>query len=122
MTLTAASHVRVTKDFIDGNPSTVTFKRRPRVSDGAGGWTWGDWFDSGTYVVRIVGLGTQEAGEVFTSPDGTVVNVAQMLIAMPDMDIRANDQFVHEGKLKEVLITDMLPPWRLQGKVMVHGV
>jgi len=116
--LASKIHRDLTEWFIKENPTSVTFKRSPRVPTGTGGWTNGTPVNIGPYTVRLVGInsGTQER----TQADGSIVSLSEMLIADMSVSLVKGDQFTIDGIVKEILSVNRNPSWRVEAEVFSH--
>lgn len=95
-----------TQDYIAANPSTITFSRPSKASDGAGGTTTAA-TPVQPQVVRMIRQ--SESGSVESrNRDGEVVRPEWVLMAMPDADILEDDTFMWQGHQASIAyVTDM---------------
>ena len=120
-TMASDIHVAQTEYFINENPSTVRCLRRTRVATGTGGFTWSAAVDSGERTIRIVGQGSRVSEQPRVSASGEMVVPDGVAISVPDADWLKGDQFMHEGRLYEVVAVGMLPPWRKRLETICHA-
>lgn len=123
MTLASAEHVEQTEMFIDANPSTIILSRPTVTSDGAGGRVITASTARPAQTMRLVGLSSARGGQAAprVTVDGVSVVPQFALIALPSADMLAGDQFMHKGRLHEVVFINENPEWRKQGEVFRHG-
>ena len=116
-------HLRLTRRFIEENPSVATVKRRTRSDDGEGGYALSDVDGEGTHTldlnaVRLVqrrNLGDQS---VRITPDGRSVVPTYIVVAMPDESIKEEDVILLGGQRYEVVFVSRSPQWRLSAEVV----
>lgn len=99
--------VKQTLRFIEENPADITFTRRTKVPDGAGGYTTTDAPLPDPQQVRVVQQPANAQVER-RNQAGEVVRPALNIIALPDANIEIADTFTWQGRLVEVVwITDL---------------
>lgn len=91
-----------TLHFIRSNPDDIAFNRgADKVSDGAGGWTWGP---GGATLepqqMRLIPVGGRVQSR---NVNGEEVTPAYVLIAAHDADVDMDDTFDHNGRMYEVI-------------------
>lgn len=126
MSFLTDTHVSLTANFIDQNPSEITILRDTIVSDGAGGTRVSGYDTLEPQTMRLCGIEPQRGHTLIllVTRDGEEVVANSTLIAMPDADIRAQDRFYMNGDpsvIYEVLHVESHPEWRKRAEVYVHG-
>lgn len=113
-----ALHEKQTKAFIEQNSDLIVIRRRPRISDGAGGHTWGAEAALPAQTARKVGQGRVGALTERTTEDGAVVVPTAVLVCMPGADIQRFDHFTLGDTDHEVVWVNTLPEWRITAEVV----
>ena len=121
MTLTDPLHVRVTQDFINEHPVAAIPQRQSRVANGTGGFTLGVPVVQAPQIVRKVGLNSVTGVTERTTPDGELVLVTAIVVALPDANIQTGDTLAIGDDTFQVLSVAFDPPWRLQAEVYQRG-
>jgi hypothetical protein len=101
--------------YISREPSDVSLSRSILVDDGAGGEV-----PTGPVIlrpqkVRLVGL---RAPRRITTADGRTVEITNLAIGMPDLDVQIGDTFDLEYTTWEVVGVSDRPRWRKTAEVV----
>lgn len=113
-----AIHIKVTKAFIDFNPTELILSRRQQVTDTKGGYTLGPVTELEKQWCRVVG---QSAKNQDVSPNGPTQIDTVVVVGLPDMDIRPKDKFLWEAQKYEVTTVEKAPAWAIRAKAELRG-
>ena len=114
-----ATQRRLTKDFIDALPSTITLIPRSKVKQPAGGWVWVDGTPRPPQVVSVVESGQNPTPEV--TLDGVQREVLFHLVCEHTASIARHDVFTHNGKDWEVVELWYDNGWEIRALVAGRG-
>lgn len=90
---------RLTKAFIDQNPTTIVLVPRLRVKKPAGGWAWEEQAPRPPQVLTLIeqtGLSGQPTPSI--TVDGVERRVDFQIVAEWDAAIAVDDVFAHQGR------------------------
>jgi hypothetical protein len=89
--------------YIRADPVVVSFRRYPRVDDGAGGWVRGPVQNIAPQTMRLVPYKRRLTNLTDHTADGDIPNVQYSLVATPNVDVERWDEFTLNGAEYKVM-------------------
>lgn len=91
------------KAYISADPVIVSFRRYPKVDDGAGGWKKGPVQNIAPQTMRLVPYKRRLSSLTDHTSDGDIPNVQYSLVATIDADVQRWDEFTLNGAEYKVM-------------------
>ena len=122
MAFLTAEHIAMTQIFIDANPSQMIVVRIVLSSDGSGGVVSNSTTTLAAQTARLVGIEARPGStlDLSVSRDGEMVVANSIIIGLPTMDLKNQDQVTFDGdtsRVYEVLHVENHPEWRRRAEV-----
>lgn len=89
--------------YINADPVIVSFRRYPKVDDGAGGWKKGPVQNIAPQTMRLVPYKRRLSSLTDHTSDGDIPNVQYSLVATIDADVQRWDEFTLNGAEYKVM-------------------
>jgi hypothetical protein len=89
--------------YIAADPVTISFRRYPKVDDGAGGWYKGSVQNIDPQVMRLVPYKRRLSSLTDHTAYGDIPHVQYSLVAKPDVDVQRWDEFTLNGAEYKVI-------------------
>jgi len=93
----------VMAEYINADPVTISFRRYPKLDDGAGGWIKGPVQNVAPQVMRLVPYKRRLTNLTDHTADGDIPNVQYSLVATIDVDVQRWDEFTLNGAEYKVM-------------------
>jgi hypothetical protein len=90
-------------EYIRADPVTISFRRYPRIDDGAGAWRKGPVQNIAPQVMRLVPYKRRLTNLTDHTADGDIPNVQYSLVATVDVDVERWDEFTLNGAEYKVM-------------------
>jgi hypothetical protein len=98
--------------YINSDPVTISFRRYPKIDDGAGGWYKGPVQNVDPQVMRLVPYKRRLSSLTDHTADGDIPHVQYSLVAQPDVDVQRWDEFTLNGA--EYKVTGIEPKTQIR--------
>lgn len=99
--------------YIAADPVSISFRRYPKMDDGAGGWLKGAVQNIAPQTMRLVPYKRRLSSLTDHTADGDIPHVQYSLVAMPDVDVERWDEFTLNGA--EYKVTGIEPKTQIRG-------